>query len=108
MSIVNKRDVGLVLGGDFYQIRVGDQLSEEMGIGEGPLVFECGGKVYAAHIDTADGGGETEGVDSLLGEGFVFELIDTGAEVEEDDDDDGGDDDGGEEVEVVVDEEKAA
>lgn len=114
MAIVSSDTaVGLKIYSDGYAIRVGSEESEAAAYGE-ELVWECGGKVYSAHVDQEEGdGGELV---NCLPSGWV--TVDTDAEPEEDEDgdgdegededDDGGDDDGGEEVEVDIEGEQAA
>jgi len=111
MAIVDNHDIGLITTEDTFRIRVGEDESEEIGFGEGPLVYDApNGKTYIAHIDIPEGADESGDIDSLLGEGLVFELVNTGAEQEDEGEGDDDDGDGGETVPIggVEDEEPAA
>lgn len=106
ITMPKAKDVGLILSDDGYSIRVGEETSEVIGFGEGPLTFECNGEQYIAHVDLPEGKEAASEVESCIdADGWVFRLVDTGAEPEEDE---GGDDDGGEEVVVEAGEEEAA
>jgi hypothetical protein len=69
-------------------------------------VYECDGVTYVADVDLPDGADASTELESRIdADGWVFKLIDTGAEPEEEDgdsDDDGDDDDDGEDGTVLV------